>query len=181
MSIFSEKIYDGISSYGQIMTTIKLIGSIIALIIAIIIIIIIIFMLKNDKLTSSVVGIVTKSDCIFQQSNDPKKNISNYSCNITVEYTVNNIKYEKNHMFQSNTPVNVNAPMEIDYEPSNPKNSRLHLPKTIIYIIGGICYCIFFIVFIGALISYYFANKNKVYSSVIGTSSLIGNITNALK
>jgi hypothetical protein len=156
----SKNLSDGLSDVGKVSATI---GLIFASIFSILLFIVSIYLLLNDSSDEydKVVGIVVDSVC----------NTTNNTCSITAQYNYNNINYEKNILapfkqYTKNQNINLKiSKNNIDDVSLDEKSNRVWLYVMLIMSI---------LIFIIAVLNYYFVNKNKAYASVQGASTIWG-------
>ena len=142
-------IYSGASDFGRFWA---IFGAIIATIVGIMFAMFGIYVLVKKSNLKQADGIVVSSDppsCGVGQGNPPV-----YSCNITVSYTVNNMKFQEIIWYSGSKLYSNGQSISVYYEPSNPKQASLTGPVPhyvgVILIIVGILVVVFswFIVWI---------------------------------
>jgi hypothetical protein len=167
-----QSIYDDTASFGQLTSKIGL-GC--AICIAVILIGCIIYLVATQNINlASTVGTITKAICTPQTNVSGKTTTVTYNCALTVEYTIDNIKYE--HIVNTtDKQYNINDTIELSYDKTNP-NTVQEKPMNV-YTLSGILSCIATSLVLCAYLNYYLTNTSKTYAAAQGISSAFSIVT----
>lgn len=169
-SLTPEGIFNSSASLGKTLTTISLVVGII------IGVILVICAINNSNKTPKpyTKAFILKSYCDTYNTGGRNNNNVNYSCTLSVKYTVNNIEYIKDIITDSNKPYSPNQIIEIEYNLNDPNiiNVKGLDDKTQSYI--SIVLAIFIVFSTG--INYYLSQKSDIYAAGQGVGALFRSI-----
>lgn len=189
-----QEIYNGVSSFGAVMSDIK---AIMATIFGLIMIAIgIVMIIHKTRLKGPVQGVIKNIDdnfgnidniCTLTGANveDNKADTFNYNCNFKVVYKnpIDGKEYSQNFMNQVDTrnlnqspKYILNASINVWYDPNNPSDFYLFSDDT--NAAGWILLVVGIITIIVGWVWSYFANKYKIIGAVEGVSSGIDIVRN---
>ena len=177
-SITPESIYKDAATLGK---TSSYIYFIIAIVVAVILTIYALYINSQPAKPVTKGFIITASCTTYNAGNTSntsnignRSNIAiNYSCLLSVKYTINNIEYVNNLTTNSNQIYNPNTYIDVEYDSINPNSINLKSMDntTQSYISIGIAVAI--VVFTG--ISYFVSQKSTVFAAKQSVSTFVRN------
>jgi hypothetical protein len=178
MSSVSDTVYNAASEYGKIRS---IIGGVIATIIGVIAISVGVYLIQQkDNYDSSIIANVVDASCVAVTTYDSKnKPITQYDCNVSVSYKVNNKDYTKSLQIKQNNQIVKNSNLEIEYVSSNPEDIRVKQFKSKYLGSGSI---VIAILVIGvAWLVVYFTQKSKTFSAATGALGFASDTSGVIK
>ena len=173
---FGEDIYSGTASYGRFMGWV---GGIFGIIIGLVLLGVGLYLaLSKTVYTGRAVATVRKIDppCYKDPTNSASNNVI---CDVTLEYMVNNQKYERVWILTNlSQGVVVGSTQTIRYNPDNPQDIAFGISQsTVGWIMSGIA------VFIlaGCAINIYAVTRYDVAAAATGVGSAAGIIRNYIR
>lgn len=161
---FKEKVFEAAVTYGKIKATIMLIvGILITLAL-----LYFGFKLRNsvDVFSGNVQALVVKPDCKSNTTVVNNQTSTNISCILDIKYTIDGKEYEAK-LNTSGKVYNINEPINIRYQPSNPTNITTNPPNKTIgnYLIIGA-----FIILLLSFITWFITYKSPVGAALVTVS-----------
>lgn len=164
-----QNLYDDAASLGRFKVLIILVlGGIISIILFLVGIYKILFSQNVYTLTTNA-KVTQVTDCMKIQS-QMDKNTWQYDCTTSVEYTIDNKKYQKTIKISRNYSMEIGNIIPIYYNPVDPSDIISEVPQS-----GGMLIGLSVFVMASAYLIYWLTNRFKFFAAAQGTS-LITNL-----
>jgi hypothetical protein len=169
----SDKIDPTASAIGGGLASFGKIRAVIGAFLAVIIIIVLIsfgYDRLHDKHTAVADGHVTAITTPPGCTATPGKDITTYSCPVTISYSANGNTYTLTQTLTDDSAFTVGERVTVYYDPTNPSDSIVEFdPKTAAYLLFGGAGIIFFIVLINTILVF----KYQAYATVSGGVGIV--------
>ena len=153
----SNKIVNGIVTFGR---TKVIITSVVFYIIAIIVLIIgIVLLASKDKYTQKTIAKITNATCEKRVYYNKNSTRIKYSCNVDLVYNIDNKEYKNKLTFEDSRQYNINDNIEIKYNPEEP--NEIIKSGISSKVAGGIMIGIGIFLIIVISLTIYFTMKSK--------------------
>lgn len=159
-----QNLYEDAASLGRFKALIILVlGGIVSVILFLVGIYRILFSQNVYTLTTNA-KVIQVTDCMKTLS-QINKNTWQYDCSVSIEYTVDNKKYQNTIILSRNYKLEIGDMMPIYYNPSNPSDITAELPQS-----GGMLIGISIFVMAAAYLAYWLSIRFKFFAAAQGTS-----------
>lgn len=169
----SEKIDPTASAIGGGLASFGKIRAVIGAFLAVIIIIVLIsfgYDRLKDKHTAVADGHVTAITTPPGCTATPGKNITTYSCPVTITYSADGKNYTLSQTLNDNSAATVGQRVSVQYDPTNPSDAIVEMdPKTAAYLLFGAAGIIFIMVLINTILVF----KSQAYATVSGGVGIV--------
>ncbi len=159
-----QNLYDDAASLGRFKALIILVlGGIISIILLLVGIYKLLFSQNVYTMTTNA-KITQVTDCMKTQS-PMDKNTWQYDCSTSIEYTVDNKKYQNTINLSRTYRMEIGNVMPIYYNPVNPSDIITELPQS-----GGVLIGLSILVMASAYLAYWLSIRFKFFAAAQGTS-----------
>lgn len=159
-----QNLYEDAASLGRFKALIVLVlGGIISIILFLVGVYKILFSQNVYTLTTNA-KVTQITDCMKTPS-QINKNTWQYDCSVSIEYTVDNKKYQNTIILSRNYKLEIGNIMPIYYNPSNPSDIVTETPQS-----GGLLIGLSIFVMASAYLIYWLSNRFKFFAAAEGTS-----------